>query len=239
MKSIPLSLVMAVMASCSTSTSQVSPQERSVIDPLPAEAEETWVATEEDPDALMEAIRRQIEKTWSVPDENNTKEYTIYSSFKGYENTAEGKWLVDSLLHLKLCEVDWGMEGSSGSYSYWLQNDEILAGEEQNYYNDYEETVLIHSGFQPTYGFSRTNGTENDSIPYFLQEADYISKNERAKGDFSKLISRIRELQHSVSLTGDEIIILDENVVNYGDDFTETEKYVLSKTLFDIIVNDQ
>ncbi|MEX1240744.1 MAG: hypothetical protein WEB30_13545 [Cyclobacteriaceae bacterium] len=244
MKALLLSLVITAIASCSTNTSQVSSQELPASDPfsadsLSSEPEEAWIATEEDPDALMEAIQLEIEKTSSGFDETGAKEYTILSSFKGYENTSEGIWILDSLLNLEFCEVDWGMEGSSGSYTYYFSDENILAAEEQNYYNDYEETVWIHSKFKPIFGFSKTNGTENDSIPYFFQEAEYISKNEQAKQDFSRLLLRIRELQDSLSSNGDEIIIVTENVVDYGEDFTETEKYVLSKTLFNIMVKDQ
>jgi hypothetical protein len=74
MKALLLSLAIAAIASCSTNSSQVSPQELPASDPfsadsLSAEAEEAWIATEEDPDALMEAIQLEIEKTSSGFDE--------------------------------------------------------------------------------------------------------------------------------------------------------------------------
>lgn len=238
MKIILPFLLIAALASCSTGTTQVSSVELPPSDSLSVEAGNSEIATEEDPDALVEAIMLEIEKTWSGPDETKASEYTIHSTFTGYENTSKGKWVVDSLLNLRYCEVDWGMEGSSGSYSYVFEGDTILAGEEQNYYNDYEESVWIHSGFKPTYGFSKTEGTEDDSIPYFLQEADYISKNERANDDFSKLILRIRELQDSVSSIGSEITIVSEKIANHEEGFTETERYRLSRKLFDRLLND-
>src|SRR5688500_15182301 len=158
MKAILLSLVIAAMASCSTSTGELSSPEEPVVDLLSADSlfgeEETWLATEEDPYALMDAIQLEIEKTWSGLDETHGNEYTIYSSFTGYENTSKCKWLVDSLLNFRYCEVDWGMEGSSGSYSYYFDRENVLAGKEQNYYNDYEESVWIHTRLKPIYGFS-------------------------------------------------------------------------------------
>lgn len=76
MKAVLLSLLIAAITSCSTSTRQVSSQGLPASDSLSAEAEEGRTPTEEDPDAMMEAIRLEIEKTWSGLDETKTSEYS-------------------------------------------------------------------------------------------------------------------------------------------------------------------
>jgi len=238
MKTFLWFLLVPAIVGCSTGATQVSTRELPAKDSSSVPSEETSGKAEEDPDAMREAIQAEIEQTASDFDETLARDYTIYSTYQGYENSSDGKWCMDSLLNPRFCEVNWNMEGTSGSYSFYFDDEDVLAGEERNSYNDYEEKVWIHTKFKPTYGFSATEGTENDSIPYFLQEADYFSKNDRAKEEFAKLILRIRELRDSVAMDDQEVTIRVQTTVNYGEDFTETEEYTLHQKLFDLIVNE-
>ncbi|HET9486894.1 MAG TPA: hypothetical protein VFO54_05645, partial [Chryseosolibacter sp.] len=224
--------------SCSTNSQQVATQPPA--DSTTKGEEEAGIAEaeEQDPVAMIEAIQLSIENIASDFDEADLRYYTLHSSFSGYENSMDSRWLVDSLVNAQFCEVNWGMESTSGSYSYYFDGHDIVAGEEKNYYNDYEEDVWISKGLPSIFGFSKTNGTENDSIPSFLHEADYASKNEKAREDFYKLIRRIRELSDSAIVEDEQVTIVVETIANYGEDFTETEKHVMNKNLFELIIKD-
>jgi hypothetical protein len=231
-------LLVTGLNSCSTNSQQIATQPAGDSAARDKEEAEMAAAEEQDPDAMIEVIRLSIENIASDFDEADLRYYTIQSSFSGYENTLDSKWVVDSLVNAQFCDVNWGMESTSGSYSYYFDGHDIVAGEEKNYYNDYEENVWIYKGLTSIFGFSKTNGTENDSIPSFLQEADYESKNVQAREEFSKLIRRIRELSDSATFEDEQVTIVVETIVNYGEDFTETEKHALNKKLYDLIVNN-
>lgn len=233
MRSVAMLMLSAVIFNCSTKTPQ-SANEKVVKDTL-----HTLAANEEvviDPDSMALAIQLEIDKTASSIINPLSKYYTITSTFSGYENSADGTWYVDSLLNLRRCELTWSTEYTSGYHDYYFADNNILAGTEDNAYNDYEESVWIHTAFKPTYGYSKTNGTENDSTLYFLQEGDYESRNASIRDDFNNLLNRISEYQDSILQSSDKITIHIENVVNHGDDITETEDYTVSKVLFHKII---
>jgi hypothetical protein len=170
---------------------------------------------------------------------NRWKEQTAYSlnaTFSGYENGADATYYFDNQLQLSYCTVTWSMEGSSGTYSYFFQNDSLVAGREENQYNDFQELVLVHPGFRPIFGFSKTEGADSDSIPSYVSEEDYVTKNSDALNEFSRLLDRLRTYADSVTV-GDNVITLHlENVVNYGEDFTETEDFRIDKPIFDLLI---
>jgi hypothetical protein len=130
------------------------------------------------------------------------------------------------------------MEGTGGSFTYYFEGDDILAGKEINSYNDYEELIWINNRFKPAYGFSRTDGADADDQINYLTRADYEAKNNSVKADYQKLLIRIREYQDSLKINGDEVSIFIENIVNYGEDFTEKEEFTINKVLFDELFGD-
>jgi hypothetical protein len=187
-------------------------------------------------DTLASAFQTAIDET--ATELTTASVYTLTASFSGYESGTDAEYHFDEDMSLAYCNVTWSMEGSSGSYTYYFTNDELVAGEEQNSYNDYEETVLLHRKFKPSYGFTTTNGTEDDSNHTILGEADYISRNTDSHNELDRILSRIREYQDSVSIEDDVYTIRIENIVNYGEDFTETEQFKISKKLFDAWIKE-
>jgi hypothetical protein len=159
--------------------------------------------------------------------------YTLHASYLGYEADSDATWYFDSLLNIIFCDISWNMEGTSGSFTYYFEGDDILAGKEINSYTDYEEMIWINNRFKPAYGFARTDGADADDQISYLTRADYESKNTSVKADYQKLLARIHEYQDSLKVDGDEISIVIENVVNYGEDFTEKEEFTINKILFD------
>jgi hypothetical protein len=98
--------------------------------------------------------------------------------------------------------------------------------------------MLLHTGFKSVYGFARTNGTETDSIVTYLTKEDYVLKNSDALNEFGRLISRISEYQDSVNVNGESVTLQIENIVNYGEDFTETETFRIDKVIFDGMIKN-
>jgi hypothetical protein len=244
---LPLLLLCIILAFFQCSTNRIqessSADSTSLSDSPTADLEPEDDSNEEDTfseegddnsDTLAFALEAVIDD-----EANNASESAVYSlsaSFSGYENSADAMYYYDSALALKYSVVTWASEGTSGSYTYYFQDGNVIAGREENAYNDYEEIVLIHTRFKPTYGLSKTNGTENDSQPSYLGEADYVSKNADAINEYERLIGRIAKYQDSVSYEGDFITLHLENVVNYGEDFTETENFRISKPVFERLI---
>jgi|GEM_PF-5710408 len=162
--------------------------------------------------------------------------YTVSSKYSGYESQTDWTYYFDSALTLRYAVVSWDMEGTSGNSTYYFEHDQLVAGREENSFNDYEEIVAFHSKFKPVYGYSITNGTENDSMPTYLYEADYISKNSDATSNYQQVLDRIIEYSDTVVVAGDYVTIHIENIVNYGDDVTETEDYRVSRVVFDKLI---
>jgi hypothetical protein len=170
---------------------------------------------------------------------NAARERSVYSLkgiFAGYENAAEAVYYFDSSLSLTYCTVAWTSEANSGSFNYYFSNDSLVAGREENAYNDFEELVLLHTKYHPIYGLSTTNGSEDDSGVTYLSEGEFISRRKTSREEYDRLVERIKEFQHSVSIEGDFVTIRHENLVNYGEDFTEREDYRMSKTIFEKLV---
>jgi hypothetical protein len=164
--------------------------------------------------------------------------YTLHASYMGYEADSDATWYFDSLLNIIFCDISWNMEGTSGSFTYYFEGDDILAGKESNSYPDYEELLWINNRFKPAYGFSRTDGADADDQINYLTRADYESKNNSVKTDYKKLLARIHEYRDSMQEDGDDISIVIENVVNYGQDFTEKEEFIINKVLFNELFGD-
>jgi hypothetical protein len=187
-------------------------------------------------DSLASSIQGEVE---ALEKEVKSKTYlTLHAHYLGYEADSDATWYFDSLLNIIFCDITWSMEGTSGSFTYYFEGDDILAGSETNSYNDYEELVWVNKHFKPAFGFSRTDGADTDDQINYLVKADYESKNSSVKNDYQKLLSRIREYEDSATETGDEISITIENVVSYGNDFTEKEEFTISKIIFDELIKD-
>jgi len=241
---IYITIIAALHFSCSTGSSHVASSEAINEDTLTVddivESGDDSVASEEGfgENVLVEEINAKIDSVSSSYSDKGF--YTIYSSFSGYESGAEGKWVVDEDLQLQYCEISWSMEGTSGSQTYYFFEDDVLAGEEETFYNAYEENVKIYNHVGSAYGFSRTNGLETDSIINIIAEDDYVNKNEGVLEEFGRLLGRIVELQDSVIENENDVSIHSERIVNYGEDFTESEDYRINKMIFKniLIVKD-
>lgn len=241
MKSIYIVLLITLLGSCTSGSSKIASLDEVKSDTLITETDsadiDTYDNIDSDPDdgELVQQINDGADSITSAY--SSEKFYTIYSSFSGYETGADAKWVVNDDIELQYCEITWSMEGTSGSQTYYFSNEQIVAGDEENFYNDYEELVKIYKQVGTVYGYSRTNGTESDSVINFLQEGDYASKNEEAKSHFTKLLNRILELQDSVIENENDVTIRVENIVNYGEDFTETEEYRINKKVYKSLIS--
>jgi hypothetical protein len=126
------------------------------------------------------------------------------------------------------------MEGSSGNYSYYFENDSLAAGKEDNSYNTYDESIIFCRGLKPYPGLISTTG-ENESDPVYLTEPDFLTKNRDALNEYQQLITRISSnSDEAVTQNGYSKIHI-ENVVNYGEDHTETEDFELDAPLFEAL----
>jgi hypothetical protein len=187
-------------------------------------------------DSLAQAITEAVDET--EEERKNASVFSLSGTFKGYENSTDASYYFDNNLTLTYCDVSWSMEGTSGKFMYLFDGDDLVGGHEDNYYNDFEEYVTLHSKFNPTFGFSKTNGAEDDSYINLIGEADFLSRKSDANTQFQRLVSRIKEYQDSVTIDGEFFVLRLENVVNYGEDFTETEEYKISKRVFDKLIKD-
>lgn len=187
-------------------------------------------------DTLQISIEYAVEQT--ATEHESLSRYTLNASFSGYETSTEATYHFDSLISLTHCSASWSSEGTSGTYTYYFKDNKIVAGREENYYNDFEEVVTLHSAFNPVFGFTKTNGSEDDSDVTYLGEADFESRNSDAQNQFRNLLTRIAEYQDSIITNGETITIHIENIVNYGEDFTETEHFEISKPVFESLISN-
>jgi hypothetical protein len=165
--------------------------------------------------------------------------YSIITSFTGYENSANSTWYFDQEFNLRYCEVNWDMEGTSGKYSYYFQNSRIFSGTEENQYNDYIELVKVFAGTAPVYGYAKTEGSDADGLVTYLTETDFNSKDNDVKGEFQKLLSRIKETAESAVLGEEDVTIHVEDIENYsGTNVTVTEDYTISRKLFEYLTRE-
>jgi hypothetical protein len=243
MKFLIFSFLSALLIGCSSTTSKETTTESNSQDSalsanVNAIDEETYEPEEEIvfSDSLAEAIQSEI---GALEEEiKSGTYYTLYAQYSGYESSAEATYYFDSLFNIIYCDGTWGVEGTSGVFTYFFVGDDLLAGTETNTNQVYEEKVWIHKKFKPTYGFSTTDeeGSENEIT--YLTDENYKSINSKARSDYEKLLNTIQEYSDSVSLSDDEASILVETVVNYGEDYTERETYTISRALFDTLIKE-
>jgi hypothetical protein len=166
--------------------------------------------------------------------ERKSQYYSIISSFSGYENSANSTWYFDREFNLRYCEVAWDMEGTSGKYSYHFKNGRIFSGTEENQYNDYIELVKVFAGTAPVYGVAKTEGSDADGLITYLTENDFDANDSDVKGEFQKLLDRIKENSEDAVLGEEDVTIHIEEVENTsGTEMTETEDYTISRKLFE------
>jgi hypothetical protein len=194
------------------------------------------VAMDVEDDSMKLEINNGIEDIASLC--KNRSVHTLSGSFSGYESSADATYYFDSLFSLTYCTVNWGSEGTSGNYTYYFRNDSLIAGMEENYYNDSEEVIYVYTGSAPVFGYSKSNSPDTDESVTYMSEKDYNSKNADAVNELNRLIGRISEYQDSVSVSGKLVTLRIENTVNYGEDFTETENFDMSQEIFDNLIRN-
>src|SRR5688572_24389769 len=149
------------------------------------------IPDEPEGDSLIHAITAAIDEV-SATREQEGEKYTMSARYNGYESGSESTWYFDSSLNLKYCNGSWDMEGTSGTYSYYFDGDDLVAYSSEDMYQEGGEVMLLHTAFTPTYGFTRSSSGEEETITY-LYESTYNSQNASAKDEFSKLLNLIRE----------------------------------------------
>jgi hypothetical protein len=165
---------------------------------------------------------------------------TLHANYSGYEADSDATWYFDSLLNIIFCEISWNREGTSGSYTYYFEGDDILAGNELNSYNDYEELIWVNKNFKPAYGFSRTDAADADDQIIYLKADDYESKNASIKNDYQKLLNRLREYQDSAHVNKNDVSISIhvKTVTNNGKYLIEKEEFTVNKIIFEEVIKD-
>jgi hypothetical protein len=164
--------------------------------------------------------------------------YSLEAVFSGYENGSQSTYYFDKDMTLTYLTTSWDSEGSSGTSSLYFLGDSLVAAREENQYDGYQEIVLVHTAFKPAFGISKTNGTDDDSSPTVLAEKYYRSRNDDTLNEVRRLLALLKENADSVSVEDKVVRVHLENVVNYGEDFTETQDFRIDKSLFESIVKD-
>jgi hypothetical protein len=189
----------------------------------------------EPPDQLSDSLQESVQNlVAALRDKPGTTTYYINASVSGYEHSFDATYYFDSLLSLTSCSISWSMEGTSGSGEYYFIEEELAGGEEKIYYNDSEEEIWIYKSPEH-YGFTRTMGTDSDSVNP-LGESEYNEKRNEIWNDFEKLLSRVRENEDAVGIGEKRVTIHLENVVEYGEEFIETEDYDMDRVVYDQLV---
>jgi hypothetical protein len=238
MKFLAVALVPIVLMGCAENPLQEVTRDINSLDSVSLAAQAGGEAEEEffPADSIAATLQSQTE---DLEREVKARIYlTLHANYSGYEADSEATWYFDSLLNIIFCEISWNTEGTSGSYTYYFEGDDILAGNELNSYNDYEELIWMNKHFKPAYGFSRTDGSDADDQISYLTKMDYESKNTSIKEDYQKLLNRLREYQDSASVNGNDVSILIENVVNNSEDFPEKEEFTVNKIIFEELIKD-
>lgn len=165
-------------------------------------------------------------------------QFKLSATFNGYENGIDSHYYFDSLLNLRYSTVSWSSEGTSGNYTYYFDNGKLVGARESNYYQDREELLLLHADFKPNYGVLKTEREPNQHELTYLSESDFITKSMEALSEYQRLIKRVKEYKDSVTIQNEVVKLQIQNVVNYGEDFTEQENFEMSRKVYDVLIRD-
>lgn len=197
---------------------------------------------DEERDASREGIEDAIDQALNTTEDDRRQSsvYSLAATVNAFESGTDGAYYFDEDHSLTYCQVSWRMEEyTSGTYTYFFYSNELIAGYEQTSFNDYEETVYFHENLKPHYGYSNTEGAEDDTAVGLLGEADFITRKTDFQNHFESLILRLKEYRDNVIFEGDMAVIMIENVVSHnGEDFTETEEYRISREVFERLIKN-
>jgi hypothetical protein len=194
-------------------------------------------------DTLAVAVHEKIAGLLLSYNKNVAYCRSISYSFEGYENVSEETWYIDLKFKLKYCIGSWESEGLSGKYTQFFRNDSLFALIEENSYHESGETIEMHTDFMPVYGYTRTAGQSDDGEYtenlVYSNHQEYQKKNNRTWDEYRKTIRRIRELRDKAVFLGEEVRITNEEIMNYGEDFTQREGFRLDRQLFNRIIRNE
>lgn len=174
----------------------------------------------------LEAMATELE-TQSV--------YKLSVSFSGYENSSDATYYFDSLYNLLYSETSWSMEGTSGTYVSYFQNDLLAASREINSYNTYDEEVILcpHDGL---YGDRTVSGDGDAAFQNPTIDNDYFkSKQAEVINEFNRIKDRVSEYANEATKESEVTKIRIENSINYGQDYLETETFEIDTPLFEAL----
>lgn len=231
---VTISITILLLSACSTQKMQDQDRREFVSAPVDSAGADTLAYGDEAyEDSLQNTLETALEQVAITWEENAV--YELNGSYNGYENSSDARYYFDSLMQLTHCTVNWAAEGSEGNYSYYFKGDQLYALREENMYDNYEETVLLHAAFSPLYGLMVTNGASDDFSISYLREDDYLMKQSDAVNEYRSLLGRILQLQDSVEEDEGAVTIRVEENLEGGNEFKSTEEFIIDKKLFDAI----
>lgn len=194
-------------------------------------------------DSLADVIRERVLALVGALDDHVASHVNILvTRYTRYENAGETTCYFDTTFALRYCQGSWDAEGNSGRYTYCFDGDSLLAALEENDYNGSGETVMLHSGFGPVYGFTTsatgTGRQEEQEERRWYDEPRYRSKREQVESGYRTLIQRLRASRNLVVVSGEEVSLRIENAVSYAQDFVESEEYTVNRSLFNELVRE-
>lgn len=229
---------------CNTGTTRKGPDETqgagqdSTEVPKDLREQDVYDVVETNPDSVQYAMENEVSEIIETFQNGANNYLTLRSQFSGYESGSQATWYVDSVLALKFCEASWDAEGGSGRYTFYFDGGDLVAGREETSYDETEEIILVHKAFKPVYGFTRREvDSDNEPEIVYLDQPEFMAKQSFAHNEYQRILALIKEYEDSV-ITGDgDVHIHIENVVDYGESFTEKADYTLDSELFRKLVS--
>ena len=162
----------------------------------------------------------------------------MHASYDGYESSANATYYYDSMLSITYCEVTWSMEGTSGTNTYIFSADQVDGGKEELYGNSVDEVSVFLSSYRPRYGYTKTTMPESDEEVIELDEPKFISRRTEASNEYNRIVARMLEYAQSMVVDENEAVLELENEVEYGETFTERERFRLDLPIYEMLIVD-
>jgi hypothetical protein len=219
-----------------SSEDSVKTEQEATIDTTSERQAEVSEVPDEIHDDFVAIVQQSFDSAFAVKKDESV--HSMSASFQGYENSADATYYYDSALSLTYCEVMWNMEGTSGTNTYLFTADQVEAGKEELSTSDTDEVTIFLSEYRPRYGFTKTIMAEYNDEVIELDESKFISRRTEAVNEYNRIVARMLEYAQSMVVDEDGAVLELENEVEYGETFTERERFRLDLPIYEMLIVD-
>jgi hypothetical protein len=159
--------------------------------------------------------------------------YQVNIVFNGYESMSDVTWFFDKEFSVRCYKQNWSMEGQEGSEEFFLRNDSIICMMEIETGGVGTITTRVCTevgGMKTTENYDQD--PVNEPVP-----ANYLDDKRK---EFDRYLQTLKDLLGGVEVTepdAETYTLKIENVVDVGQEVTETTTITIPKALYEKLTN--